>query len=239
MALTDIWNDSVNSLLHGQNNNIFDGKWAYDIDFEDATWIKSVITEYTVSTGNTVDSQCQVYVQYSKDRLSWSNWLLVPNSSRDNSDQLVEIPLVINDLVYGLKFKIILSDGWDGTLTIPPVVKLLRYYKVTPSKTYYITPTHSNAGMIFEYVLSASATIPKTAQLKWGIVRGSSTDFSDFETVIKGKKGVLPNRQSGIRYTDKITRSALSAKSTDNQTYQVYEKNNTTAQWSDTDLVLW
>lgn len=222
----DDWAIATNSLLHGGDNSIFIGEWNKSFDFSDPEWIKYVKATFS-SVGNSV---CEINYQYTKDRVNWSGWIKLNNN----------VESMINDLVYGLRFNATLKDGWNEVTHSPivPTIDKLEYANIIPSKQYYITPAHPVTGMIFEYILSASAELPSTARVKWGLCRGDSNDFADFEILYNGRNCVLPNRQYGIRFTSSSIREKLPTTEIGNNTFQVMDESGDNAtSWGDNDVI--
>ena len=222
---TDDWALASASTDHLQVNNIYKGSWSQQFDFINSQWVKDVGAFYTVNS----NGKCSVSVRYTKDRFTWSNWISIISNS----------PYVINDLVYALDFKIEIEDGWDS-YTVPNTVETLYYTTVEPSLQYLITDPIRNNGMIYQYLLSASADLPPTARVTWAICRGDSTNFVDFEYLYNGRKSVLPNRQLSIRYTQETIQENLISKTVPGfvNTYSVEDSNGTTITWGDTDVIV-
>jgi hypothetical protein len=94
--------------------------------------------------------------------------------------------------------------------------------------------------MIFETLLSAAAFLPDTATATWGISRGNSTDFADYAPVHIARKGALPNRQSGVLFTEEIVFSKLPTQTDASAlVYFVYTDTTytTVKTWSETDEI--
>lgn len=222
----DDWQIASRSIDHLQPNSIFVGYWNKNYDFDTLKWINSVSCNYTTQA----NGSCLVKIQYTKDRFNWSNWLTIPSGA----------DVIINDLVYSMRFAINITDGWDGIITIPQVVDSLSYISVTPSTKIYMTERKENHGMVFQYLLSASASLPPTARVVWGICRGDSINFDDFEILYNGRNSVLPNRQSSIRYTTEIIKDNLNSEVVPGyvNTYKVIDNNGNTVRWSSSDIIL-
>jgi hypothetical protein len=221
----DDWKIAVDSLARFQANNLFVSVWTKREDFENATWVKSINAVFDAEN----NSACELKVRYTKNRFDWSQWLILSSG----------IDCLIEELVYGLDFQIILKEGWDGVNASSPQISSLKYDTVQPTKKYYISNTYENTGMIFEYLLSASMNLPKTTKIRWGLCRGDSIDFEDFEILYNGRKSALPNRQYGVRYTTEINRNDLKTQLLlgSINTYQVLESNGSSAQWDNNDIL--
>ena len=222
------WQDATNSFLHGGNNNLFTAKWSKVFDYELPVFIQSVNAKINHPTGNIINSSCSVKMRYSTDRINYTNW----------TDIQSEVPFIINDLILVLEYQVNMSDGWNNNgIASKPSVNYLYHVTIDPSIKYLITQPYSTDGLISEYSLSAAADIPSTSKLQWGIVRGNSTDFADFESVINERKGILANRQQSIQFTLQNSQSGLPTITTDSQKYQVVDANNLPIRWSTTDLI--
>lgn len=228
LSNTQDWVSATASLMHGGKKCIFNASWSKNYDFNEPIWVKNVIAEAIVPQGYTVNPECVVKARYTKDRIKWTHWHIV------NNDKL---PFIINDLIMGLEIDIQTKDGWNGAASISPTVKSVKYTKVTPSRKYLVTQSNQNNGMILEYLLSATISLPRTARISWGIVRGDSVDFADYDVAVNGRKSVLPNRQYGIKFMPSVARERLTTRTVDLQTYFVYEEDGTPARWADSDNI--
>ncbi len=220
------WDDAKTSFMHEGSNNLFVSYWTKEYDFAAPKWVRAIQTVFTTPTGAVVNSSCTVEAQFTKDRVNWSTW----------NNILSAHDFTIDDEILGLRYRVTMKDGWTGTATVRPKVSSLGYIEVTPAYQYLITPTYNTNGMIFEYILSAAVNLPRSARTNWGIVRGDSNDFADFETILNGSKGCLSNRQESLQFTTVITREKLITTTTNNQIYQVVE-DSLPARWATTDQV--
>lgn len=120
-----------------------------------------------------------------------------------------------------------------------PKVYSLRYWTVSPAVTYNFT-TPQTGGPVSEYALTSTLDLPRTARLRWGIVRGDSTDFADAELAIANRRGVLPNRTSEIYFTPDVSRIGLDAVVQDQNRvlFKIFNEDGTTATWTSTDEVV-
>lgn len=224
-CIVDDWLASIYTLFHGEVNSIFKADWFYTKDFPEQKWIKKISVSYSLQQA----SYCDIYVRYTKDRFSWSNWIKLSSG----------IDYYIDDLIYSLDFKATLKDGWINNTATHASILSLSYTEIEPFRKYYITSAEDIDGMLFEYIMSASLDLPKSSKLRWGICRGDSTDFSDYEIIFNDRKGVLANRQYHVRYIDGESQENLAVTSISTNKYQVYAKNGTLANWNDnTDSVL-
>lgn len=223
------WGIAIASLLHGAPNNLFVSSWATDYDFSEPTWVQALHADYiipSVQSGG-VQASCIVSAQWTTDRINWTS-LQVLTSGAD---------FIVSDLLFGLRFTVTMTDGWTGSAPAKPSLTALYHTEVTPSRQYLVTQPQASSGMLFEYLLSAAADLPKSARIAWGIVRGNSTDFADFEKIRNGRKGALPNRQNSLQFTKLITQSGLTTTTRDYKVYQVVGQDGLPALWSTVDQV--
>ena len=220
------WDTSKISFLHGGDNTIFEGTWARAYDFTDPAWIRSVNSSHTSPTA-TIDSFCSVEVRWSIDRIHYNTWQTISSG----------VPLIVETEVLAIEYRAVLRDGWDGSAPVKPSITNLYHIEVIPAKQYLISPTYASKGMLFEYLLRSDLDTPLGSKAKWGIVRGDSTDFADFELIRMGRNGALANRQQSIQFTSRKLRERLLTSDTgDHQTFQVIE-NNIAASWTSSDIV--
>lgn len=219
------WDSIEETLMHTGANSIFASNWTESIDFDEPTWIRSVESGFSAAPG----SNCAVKYRFTQNRVNWSSWIELEN----------DIPSTVDCLVYGLEFIVLMSDGWDEFNDVPirPQVNSITYTEVTPGRKYLVTEAQDVNGMLFEYLLSPVVNIPRTSSITWGIVRGNSTDFADFETIRTNRKGCLPNRQQSIQFSDEIIQELLSTSTIDNIAYQVIGKNGEPTNWLPDDIV--
>jgi len=221
------WDTAANSLLHGGENSIFESNWSRLFDFNDPTWIKSVHTTYNTPTALIQNSFCSVEVRWTKNRINWSSWVPVLSAT----------PLTIEEELLGIEYRIILRDGWTGSAAVRPTVTQLYHIQVEPSRQYLITPPYDIDGMLFEYILSAEADLPRSSRISWGIARGDISDWAYYEPVFNNRNGALSNRQESILFTPEIIRENLRTSTQDNFVFQVFEDNNSFARWTTEDTV--
>jgi hypothetical protein len=231
VAATSDWGPSLSSLQHGGENTLFTGTWARTFDFTDPVWVESVHVEYAipdfVSGSGNVAASCLVEAQWTTDRIHWTPWTTLTSGA--------DYPL--SDLILGLNLRVTMHTGWADSAPANPSVTAFYFTQVTPSRQYLVTPPQPASGMLFEYLLSAAYDLPRTARLSWGLVRGDSTDFADFEAIRNGRKGALPNRQQSLQFTPVVNRDGLTLTTQDNQSYQVIGTNGLPATWTTDDQV--
>ena len=98
---------------------------------------------------------------------------------------------------------------------------------------FYSFPNHLNYSHftstddIFEYILSTDYSDTDKAKLTWGICKGNSTNWNDYEELIKNKNGIISSRQRSYKYTNALSYEKLTCiKSVNNNfTYFVYNDN--------------
>lgn len=219
------WDAIENSLMHSGDNSVFTSSWTKSIDFDESTWIREVATSFSAVTG----SGCSVQYRFTQNRVDWSSWISLESGT----------PSAVDCLIYGLEFSVNMFDGWDEFNEVPirPQVNSITYTEVTPGRKYLVTEPQNINGMLFEYLLSPVIDTPRTSSITWGIVRGDSTDFADFETVRTNRKGCLPNRQQSIQFSDEIVQELLSTSTVDNIAYQVLDTNGEYIHWLPDDTI--
>ena len=216
-ASSSYWSGITTALLHGGSNTLFAGTWAKSVEFDTPKFIKSITTAYTVSTGQSVDSSCTVKYKYSTDKKNYSDWITLTSSS------------TLNKEITNLSFQIDMTEGWNNATSLPvtPYVSQLYYTEVSPAVNYLFTTALTSTDDIFEYILSTDYTDTDKAKLTWGICKGNSTNWNDYEELIKNKNGVISSRQRSYKYTNALFYDKLtSIKSVNNNfTYFVYNDN--------------
>ncbi len=120
-----------------------------------------------------------------------------------------------------------------------PKVYSLRFWTVAPAVTYNFTELQSG-GPISEYVLTSTVDLPRTARLRWGIVRGDSVDFADAELAVVNRRGVLANRLSEVYFTPDVARIGLDAVVQDQNRvlFKIFNEDGTVASWTTDDEVV-
>jgi hypothetical protein len=103
----------------------------------------------------------------------------------------------------------------------------LYYTEVSPAVNYFFTTAFTSTDDIFEYILSTDYSDTDKAKLTWGICKGNSTNWNDYEELIKNKNGIISSRQRSYKYTNALFYEKLtSIKSLNNNfTYFVYYDN--------------
>lgn len=222
------WAGITTSLLHGGVNSLFAGYWKKDVEFDTPKFIKSITTAYTVSTGQSVDSSCTVKYKYSSDKKNYSDWITLTSTS------------TLNKEITNLNFQIDMTEGWNNATSLPisPYVTQLYYTEVSPSVNYLFTTALTSTDDIFEYILSTDYSDTDKAKLSWGICKGNSTNWNDYEELIKNKNGIISSRQRSYKYTNAAFFEKLTCiKSVNNNfTYFAYN-NNERFTWLLTDTV--
>lgn len=211
------WSGINTSLLHGGANSLFAGYWTKEVVFDTPKFIKSVFTAYTSSTGQSVDSSVVVKYKYSTDKKNFSDWIVLTSSS------------TINKEITNLNFQIDMTEGWNNSTSLPvsPYVSQLYYTEVLPAVNYLFTTALTSTDDIFEYILSTDYSDTDKTKLTWGICKGDSTNWNDYEELIKNKNGIISSRQRSYKYFNSALYEKLtSIKSVNNNfTYFVYYNN--------------
>jgi len=224
-ASTGDWDLFIDSLAPGSANTFYVAKWSRIYDFEEPTYISVIGAQKALTVGSSLVLQ----YRYTFDRINWSPWV--------THNAVGEEPLGLK--VLGIEYKVELHEGMDvGNKAIASLAQL--YHKVvTPGYKYLFTKPQDVQGMLFEYLLSVDtgADWPTTADLQWGAVRGDSVDFADFEHMRRNRKGVLPNRQASLQFTEEVVQDKLDTVTSDFHYYYVKNSAGQTVTWATTDIV--
>ena len=223
------WTSAVNTLKHGGEYSIFKSTWNKKFDYLNPTWISVISATYDsadVSTGKRI----LLKARWTFDRVNFTPWVIIQSGS----------DFILREEVLALEYDIELYDGWDsGASQVDrPVIQSLTHTVVTPSIQYIFTPLQPINGMMFETMLSAAAFLPVNARATWGICRGNSNDFVDYDLVHTSRKSALPNRQRGVLFTDASVDSRLSTVPDSTLTTFSVIKNNRTRTWLSSDEIL-
>jgi hypothetical protein len=118
-------------------------------------------------------------------------------------------------------------EGWTGSAIVTPYVSALYHTEVTPAEKYFISNEISTDGYLNEYILATNEIEYDTAKFEWGIVRGNTTSWNNFESIVVGKNSVLSQRQKTIQNTNEVSYSGLTAINIDSGylKYQIYNNN--------------
>jgi hypothetical protein len=175
-----------------------------------------------------VDSSCLVEYRYSKDRKTYSSWAAFASTT------------TINKELTNIDLRISMTEGWNNATNtkVTPYVQTLYYTEVTPSVDYLFSDVLTTVDDISEYILSTNYTDNSVSKLTWGLCKGDSTNWDDFEEILSGKNGVFASRQKSYKFTQTIAKNSLIClKSPNNsRTFFVYE-NSTKYTWKLTDVV--
>ena len=193
--------NSLNSFLQGGDNDAFTASWTRSIEYDEPTYIKSIYGDFSAASGSTVS----VKFRWAKDRQNYSSWINLTSG----------VGYTFKKEVTNLEYSISMLEGWSGTAVIRPEVSTLYHVVTTPSVKTLVTEPYDVKGSIFEYNLNTNSSIPENAKLQWGICRGDSHDWEDFELVSTNRNSALSNRQITFQYTDQVdytTESGLTLK---------------------------
>jgi hypothetical protein len=236
------WDDFKDSLYPLENNTIYKANWTRKYDFYTPTYINKIVANGTSG----VNADFSVSYRYTLDRINWTSW-----ATHGGGEEILGLKIL------GIEYKVELIEGIDaGEKTLSEITELY-HTVISPGYKYLFTLPQTIDGMMFEYLLSADVgselfdfgfmPIPvldaedsewsKSADIKWGIVRGDSVDFADYERIRKNRKGALPNRQSSLQFTDEIVQDKLDTVTEDFKFYYVKDDLGDTVTWSTSDVV--
>jgi hypothetical protein len=224
------WDDVETALVHGGDFSIFSASCFKTYDYDNLTWISKVDATFTPSVPDGNGRSCKVEIRWSSDRVNFTPWFEITSG----------VSKVIKKLILVLEYKITMTDGWNGSVVTRPVLNELNHTIVEPSTQYLFTPPQQIDGMMFETLMSATAFLPDTATATWGVSRGDSIDFADFAPVHVSRKGALPNRQSGVLFTEEVIYSRLPTQTDESAlVYYVYTNSTLTVvkTWSSSDEI--
>lgn len=230
------WDNAVSSFLQGGDNSLFTAVWSNVFDYASPVWVRQVETTYSTPARDDVtgvNSDCIVRVRWSKNRQDFTPWMTLVSGT----------PVLINDEIVVLEYHVTMIDGWSSEtngVPLTPSVSVLRHLTVEPSRKYYISLPQNTNGLPVEYLLNATVELPRSARLSWGICRGDSRDFADFEPIHTSRIGMLSNRQYCLQYTDASTRVNLptSMLDTSGLIYQVLNEDGLSlTNWATNDQV--
>ena len=201
-----------------RQDTIFQGIYQDEVWFSGPTFLKQVTLDATVPG----DSALTLEMSFSFDGLVFAPWQDVPINE--------DVPLGL--FVDAMKFRIRGWQGGVGSEYAIPLINSLIYQTVTPSETFEFTeplPVSS----ILQYELSPELSLPPTADIEWGIVRGASTDWGDAEAAGTDVKGVLPNRQWEVFFTPEVDQLGLSTVKIDTTgfIFKVVDSTGATVTW--------
>ena len=222
------WDNLLNSILPHGDNTIYSAVWGKTYDYNEPTYI-SVIGAHGSST---ISSNFAIKYRYTLDRINWTPWITHPGIGEES----------IGVKVLGIEYSVEITEGTNMGLKVSSVISTLYHKIVSPGYKYLFTLPQDIDGMMFEYLLSvdsgtASSSWSDDVDMRWGISRGNSVDFADYEDVRRNRKGVLPNRQASIQFTDEVVQDKLNTITGDFHYYYVKNNSNTTVTWSSTDVI--
>ena len=208
------WDNIINLLIHGGNKSLFHGSWNREFYYDTPKYISSVYSEFTYSFGQLYNSSCSVQFRYSEDYSNFTSWISLSSG----------INHIINKKITNIEYRIFMTEGWTGSAIVTPYVSKLYHTEVIPSEKYYISNEIVTSGYINEYVLATNEIEYDTAEFEWGIVRGNSTNWSNFEPLVVGKNSILAQRQKTIQNTNEVSYNGLTAINIDSGylKYQIY-----------------
>ena len=188
--------NSLNSFLQGGDNDAFGASWSRTLEYDEPTYIKSIHSSFSAASGSTVS----VKFRWAKDRQNYSSWINLVSG----------VGYTFKKEVTNIEYSISMLEGWSGTAIIRPQVSSLYQVVTTPSVKTLVTEPYNVKGSIFEYNLTSNISIPENAKLQWGICRGDSHDWNDYEYIITNRNACLSNRQITFQYSDQVVYSTNS-----------------------------
>jgi hypothetical protein len=223
LVATSDWDIVTDSLLHGGANDLFEAQWRREFDFDTPTWVERVECEYT----SPETSSCTVQVRWSANRINWSAWTTLESG----------VPASIDTALLALEYKVSIKEGWDGVEVHRPTVQRLQHFVALPGRRRVVTTAQDTSGALSEYLLTSIDASPKDARVEWYVIRGDSTDMNYAERLHVDRKGVLPDRQRSIQYTESIVRERLGTTTSDFVVFQVVDAAGQPTSWGETDEV--
>lgn len=220
------WDNFQDSLLPSGDKSIYKAFWNRSYDYDEPTYISVVVADGTSQTNSTLT----IKYRYTLDRINWSPW-------KTHASGGVEETIGLK--VLGIEYNIEIAEGMNAGNKTTSYVSELYHKVVSPGYKYLFTLPMDIDGMMFEYLLSVDTgeDWPTNIDMQWGISRGNSVDFADYEYTRKNRKGALPNRQASLQFTDEIIQEKLNTISGDFRYYYVKNTANETVTWSSTDVI--
>lgn len=221
------WDSTLSSIMPGGDNTVYTAIWNRAYDYEEPTFISVVVANWHSTAGANVI----VNYRYTMDRINWSPWIAHSGGG---------VAQAIGLKILGIEYHIEMHEGTNMGVKSMSYITALYHKVITPGYKYLFTKPQDVNGMVFEYLLSQDigADWPASADLQWGIVRGDSVDFADFEQVRKNRKGALPNRQASLQFTEEVRQDKLSTITSDFHYYYVKNSSGQTITWATTDIVV-
>ena len=217
------WTNAINSLIHDGDYNLFTGSWAREFYYDTPVYVKSVNTTFTESAGFAINSECLVEFRYATDYDNFSNWILLTSGDE----------YFINKKITNIEYRITLTEGWNASAPVVPSVEELYHTIVQPAVSYLYTNSINTFDFINEYNLVSNESNYPELSLEWGVCRGNSYNWSDYESIISNRNSILAQRQKTIQNTTAITYSDLTVTAVD-QNYLEYTilRNGITFAWN-------
>jgi hypothetical protein len=127
-----------------------------------------------------------------------------------------------------------MTEGWESGAAVVPSVQELYHIIVEPAISYLYTNSISTFDFLNEYNLTSNESSYPELLLEWGICRGDSFNWSDYESLAKNRNSILSQRQKTIQNTDTLVYSNLSANPVDiNYLEYTIVSNGQTFTWND------
>lgn len=207
---------------------LYTSYWTRKYDFNEPKFISYIFTSYTTPG----ESEARVMFSWSKDRINFSDYTLLPNNIRYN----------LNQKVTSIYYKIEFTEDYNGTRILPHV-DTLYHVVVTPSTQVYMSYPQATSGQVFETLAMASMTNNNLSEITPLVGRTQSIDLSYFEQVQLGRQSALPNRQLAYQATEAYTLTGLllfpAPDANGNTNYKIFyivDVNSTIYTWTNDDL---
>jgi hypothetical protein len=218
------WTNAINSLIHDGAFNLFTGSWSRKFVYDESVYIKSVNSSFTKSVGLAINSQCTVEFRYSTNYDNFTDWISLTSG----------VAYDLNKKITNIEYRINMTEGWESGAAVVPSVQELYHIIVEPAISYLYTNSISTFDFLNEYNLTSNESSYPELLLEWGICRGDSFNWSDYESLAKNRNSILSQRQKTIQNTDTLVYSNLLANPVDiNYLEYTIVSNGQTFTWND------
>ena len=207
------WDNVINQLLHGGSKSLFKGSWTRTFKYNNPTHIDRVYTSYT-NPG--FGSDCKVEFRYSLNNETYSDWIELTSGS----------PYSLQKKLVYLEYRVTMEEGWDGTNRYSPSIQRLYHAEVQPASVYLFSDLIETDGYINEYIITSNAVGQDELDLEFGICRGDSTKWKNFDILTPNRNSILPQRQKDYKSTTAKTYSNLVLSPIDSFYYKFNILNN-------------
>lgn len=186
------WDSVISQLLHGGSKSLFKGNWSRTFTYTEPKHIDRVYTSYT-SPG--YGSDCKVEFRYSLNNETFSDWIELTSGSF----------YYLQKKVLYLEYRATMEEGWDGTNRYSPSIQRLYHVEVEPASVYLFSDLIETDGYINEYIITSNSIGSEELDLEFGICRGDSTKWKNFDILTNGRNSILPQRQKDYKTTQSKT----------------------------------